>query len=61
MSDLKSDMVYYRARERITQGELAKRCGLSMQTVMNVENGKKLPSKLTYAKIRMVVKERKEQ
>ena len=48
-------MIKYRARERISQGELAERCGLSLQTVNSVENGTQTPSKLTIAKIELVI------
>lgn len=52
---LQDRMVEYRARERISQVELAKRCGLSAQTVCSVENGQQVPSKITTAKIELVI------
>lgn len=48
-------MVVYRAKENISQGELARRCGLSTQTVNSVENGLQSPSKVTLAKIELVI------
>ena len=48
-------MVFYRAKEDISQGELARRCGLSTQTVNSVENGLQSPSKVTLAKIELVI------
>lgn len=52
---LADDMIVYRAQNRINQTELAKRCGVSTQTICNVENGVQNPSKLTEAKIRLVI------
>lgn len=52
---LQDRMVEYRAMERISQVELAKRCGLSTQTVCSVENGQQVPSKITTAKIELVI------
>ena len=48
-------MVRYRAKERISQSELARRCGVSLQTINSVENGIQTPSKVTETKIRLVV------
>lgn len=48
-------MVEYRARERISQGELARRCGLSVQTICSVENETQEPSRVTLAKIELVI------
>ena len=52
---LQERMVEYRAKERITQMELAARCGLSTQTVGAVENGLQEPSRITKAKIELVI------
>ena len=52
---LQEQMVTYRARERISQRELAARCGVSLQTINSIENGLQEPSKLTEAKIRLVI------
>lgn len=50
-----SDMVRYRAKKNYSQKELAKACGLSLQTINSVENGIQTPSKLTEQKIRLVI------
>ena len=52
---LQERMIEYRAKERISQGELAERVGISKQTLNSVENGIQTPSKLTQAKIELVV------
>ena len=54
---LSDAMIRYRAAENISQRELARRCGLSVQTVNAVENGIQSPSRLTRAKIERVVTE----
>ena len=48
-------MVEYRAKERISQTELALRCGLSLQTVHSVETESQTPTKLTKAKIELII------
>lgn len=55
LEDLKGKMLEYRARHNISQTELARRCGLTLMTVNSIENGRQSPSKLTEAKILMVV------
>lgn len=55
MNELIRDMINYRARENISQRELAARCNLTLQTINSVENGLQTPSKLTEAKIRLVI------
>lgn len=52
---LQEKMVLYRARERISQTELAERCGLTLQTINSIENGKQSPSKTTLVKIMDVI------
>lgn len=52
---LQEKMVLYRARERISQTELAERCGLTLQTINSIENGKQNPSKTTLVKIMDVI------
>ena len=47
---------YYRAKHRLSQEELAEKCGVNRVTINKVENGKDV-SKLTNLKIRMVVDE----
>lgn len=53
---LQEQMIQYRARERITQQEFAERCGLSKQAIHLVECGKRSPSKITQAKIELVLR-----
>lgn len=50
-------MARYRAKELITQGELSKRCGVSLQTIYSIEKGLQEPSLLTKAKIERVIGE----
>ena len=52
---LQERMIEYRAKERITQGQLADRCGVSYQTLNSIEQGKQEPSKVTKAKIELVI------
>jgi len=52
---LSEKMIQYRAKHRITQKELADRVGVSMQTICSVENEVQKPSKVTEAKIRLVI------
>lgn len=54
--DISEKMVEYRAKERISQAELAKRCGVSLQTINSIEMGHQSPSRVTLAKIEMVLK-----
>lgn len=55
MKTLQERMVEYRAIERISQKELASRCGVSVQTINSVENGLQEPSKRTAAMIELVI------
>lgn len=55
MIALKDRMIEYRARERINQTELANRAGVSKQTIYSIENGLQDPSKVTQAKIELVI------
>lgn len=52
---LAEQMVQYRARERISQRELAQRCGVSSQTINSLENETQTPSRVTLAKIKLVL------
>lgn len=52
---LQKEMIEYRAKHKISQSELAKRAGVTVQTINSVENGHQKPSKVTEAKIRLVV------
>lgn len=48
-------MIEFRAKERLTQQELADKCGVSKQTIYSIENGTQEPSKITVAKIELVI------
>lgn len=52
---LSERMVLYRAKERISQAELARRCGVTLQTINSVENETQAPTRVTVAKIELVV------
>lgn len=52
---LQERMVRYRAAHDLSQAEFAERCKLSLQTVNSIENGLQSPSKLTVAKIELVL------
>lgn len=57
---LSNDMIKYRALHRLTQRDLAAKCGLSVQTINSVETDQQKPSRITEAKIRLVVGEEEE-
>ena len=48
-------MIQFRAKERITQVELAERVGVSVQTICAIETESQEPSKITKAKIELVI------
>lgn len=52
---LQEQMLEYRAKNKISQQELADRVGVTLQTINSVENGHQKPSKVTEAKIRLVI------
>lgn len=52
---LQEKMLEYRARENISQAELARRCKLTTQTVAMVERGMQEPSPLTRTKLLIVI------
>lgn len=52
---LQDKMIEYRAKERISQAELARRAGVSLQTIGSVEQGSQTPSRVTRAKIELIV------
>lgn len=60
MANLRDLMIAYRAKERISQEELADRCGLSRVYINAVENGTKTPSPVTEARISLVVDSKEE-
>lgn len=52
---LKDAIVRYRAKEGISMRDFAKKCGVSMQTIYNIESVGQNPSRVTKAKIQMVL------
>ena len=54
---LSDEMIRYRAKKKIGQKEFAELCGLSVQTVCSIETEKQTPTKITEAKIRLVIEE----
>ncbi len=48
-------MIDYRAKENISQTELARRCKVTLQTINSIETGQQNPSKLTQAKIEQAI------
>lgn len=55
LNALRTDMIKYRAKNNVTQEELAKNCGVSNSTIQSVENGWNKPTARTYMRIKMVV------
>lgn len=52
---LQERMIQYRAKHNLSQGALAKAVGVTLQTIYSIENGLQSPSKLTAAKLEMVL------
>lgn len=52
---LQDRIIEYRAKERISQTQLAERCGVAYRTLNLIEQGKLKPSKFTLAKIELVI------
>ena len=57
---LKNDISVYRERLGLTQGELALKCGVRRETIVNLERGKYNPSLKLALKIRAVLQARVE-
>lgn len=55
MATLSERMIYYRAKNRMTQKELAEKCDCTEQTICGIEKGRVSPSKITEAKINIVI------
>lgn len=51
MSDLSDKIFMYRARHRLSQKEMAKRCGISLSTLCAVEKRDEEPSNRTLIRI----------
>ena len=52
---LSDEILTYRAKNNIAQSEMARRCNVTKQTIFNIEHGKQVPTRLTEAKIRLVL------
>ena len=57
MDDLKERIIRFRAKNRITQREMAEKCGISSQTLCSIETGQQTPGKITRTKIELVLEE----
>lgn len=57
---LEEKMLLYRAKHNLSQTELAKKCKVTSQTIHMVESGQQKPSRLTEAKIRLVIEEKED-
>ncbi len=57
---LKNDISVYRERMGLTQGELASKCGVRRETIVNLERGKYNPSLKLALKICAVLQARVE-
>ena len=58
---LADEMIRFRAKKKIGQKEFAEMCGLSVQTICCIETEKQTPTKITEAKIRLVIEENNEE
>lgn len=52
---LADEILRYRAQNNISQEEMAKRCKVTKQTIFNIEHEAQEPTRLTEAKIRLVL------
>lgn len=52
---LSERMIKYRAENRVSQTELAQRCGVSLQTINSIEREQQTPSRVTLEKIELVI------
>lgn len=52
---LSNDVVRFRAKNRLSQKKLAEMCGVTTQTISNIESGVRMPSRVTETKIRLVI------
>lgn len=48
-------MMWYRAKNGLSQENLADLCGLSKMTICQIEKGKQIPSKITQMKIMLAI------
>ena len=52
---LSDEILRYRAQNNISQAEMANRCNVTKQTIFNIEHEAQEPTRLTEAKIRLVL------
>lgn len=52
---LAEKMMWYRAKNGLTQQDLADLCGLSKMTICQIEKGNQIPSKITQMKIMLAI------
>ena len=52
---LADKMMWYRAKNGLSQQELADLCGLSKMTICQIEKGNQIPSKITQMKIMLAI------
>ena len=52
---LKNAIVLYRAKNRLSMEKFAEKCGVTAQTIYNIESVGQRPSRVTRAKIEIVL------
>ena len=57
MPDLRTRIINFRAKKNLSMEKFAKMCGVTSQTIYNIENNLSTPTRLTVAKIVKVLKE----
>ena len=57
MKDLQKQVKEYRIKHGLTLQEMADKCGVALQTIFNIENGRGNPIPKTIAKVNKVVGE----
>lgn len=57
---LRDEMIRFRASNRLTMKQLAEMAGVTYMTISNIERGVQKPSRVTEAKIRLVMERGKE-
>lgn len=58
--DLKNTILAYRAMHGLSQVDFAYICGITQQTLVSIEKGTQKPSRLTLAKMLLVLNNKKE-
>lgn len=57
LKELSEKILNYRAKHNLSMKDFATLCGVTLQTIYNIENKLQTPSKLTKRKIELVLKE----